>query len=101
MSKAKKTLLTIVAVFAGLLLLFNTVAVLFCWYIVSEFLGSGFYEYFPFMTPSENYIEIGDAKFISIDSSIIDWEKDVENIRVYSLEEILEMRREAQNQGGE
>lgn len=97
MSRAKKTVLTIVAVFAGLLLLFNTVAVLFTFYSFSEFLSSEFYPYFPFMTPSQNYIEVNDAKFISVDSCIADWDKMIENgeIRVYSIDEIVQMRDKA------
>ncbi len=97
MSKAKKTVFTIVAIFAGLLLLFNTVAILFTFYSFSEFLGSDFYSYFPFMTPSQNYIEVNDVKFISVDSCIADWDKMIENgeIRVYSIDEIVRMRNNA------
>lgn len=104
MSKAKKIVLTIAAIFAGLLLLFNTVAVLFTFYSFSEFLGSDFYSYFPFMTPSQNYIEVNDAKFISVDSCIADWDKMIENgeIRVYTIDEIVRMRDEAmRNSEGE
>lgn len=104
MSKAKKIVLTIAAIFAGLLLLFNTVAVLFTFYSLSEFLGSDFYSYFPFMTPSQNYIEVNDAKFISVDSCIADWDKMIENseIRVYTIDEIVRMRDEAmRNSEGE
>ena len=96
MSKAKKIVLTVAAIFAGLLLLFNTVAVLFTFYLFSEFLSSDFYSYFPFMTPSGNYIEINDAKYISIDSCIADWDKDIsEGVKIYSLDEIAQMRVEA------
>ncbi len=104
MLKAKKIVLTIAAIFAGLLLLFNTVAVLFTFYSFSEFLGSDFYSYFPFMTPSQNYIEVNDAKFISVDSCIADWDKMIENgeIRVYTIDEIVRMRDEAmRNSEGE
>ncbi len=97
MSKAKKIVLTVAAIFAGLLLLFNTVSVLFTFYLFSEFLSSDFYSYFPFMTPSQNYIEVNDAKFISVDSCIADWDKMIENgeIRVYSIDEIVQMRNNA------
>ncbi len=56
------------------------------------------------MTPSPNYIEVNDAKFISVDSCIADWDKMIENgeIRVYTIDEIVRMRDEAmRNSEGE
>lgn len=89
MSKPKKIILIVIAVIFGVLTLCNS---LFLGIILGDLedMQVNFYAHFPFLTPSDTYVNIEDVSYIRYDGGVVpDPEKSANSeVRIKSRDEV-------------
>lgn len=88
MTKPKKIILIVIAVIFGLLTLCNSLYLGIAIWTLND-MQVNFYGYFPFLTPTDEYINIDDVSYIRYDGVFPDPEKSANGeIRMKSRDEV-------------
>lgn len=102
MSKAKKTILIVIAAIFGALVILNTVLLGAVIWTFNDMSGN-FYSYFPFLQPSGSYYSVDDIGYIAVESALPDMDRVASGAEtpIYSAEEISEIIANATAQRGD